>query len=269
MSRAPPSNCLFLPELPGDLTDSVRASRPGRPCACFEIGWSGVRGGARRLLQSTATSFTAVGARPQPRRMHASVSAAAFYRPTDLAQVLERHFRGFTGFSTCRTRLDRNGKIVGFVEFEQTDDAVRARESMQGQSPFPGINWHIHYSNNTKGTPKRPRDEGAREPMPREQAQRQFAAPYEQYSEQRPPPPPPPPQPQGYPQHQMSGGGPVRAHTGDHAPSALVARAAAPPAPRGPAPLGGAPRQRRESNEVRAACHPRARALATPLHLDR
>ena len=107
--------------------------------------------------------------------------------------MLERHFRGFVGFSTCRTRLDRNGKIVGFVEFEGVDDAVRARDSMQGTSPFPGISWHIHFSNNTKGTPKRPRDEGGREPMPREQAQRQqFQAPYEQ----RPPPPPPPPQQQ-------------------------------------------------------------------------
>lgn len=85
--------------------------------------------------------------------------------PSDLSDVaLERLFRGFVGFTSCRTRHDRNGKLVGFVEFEQVDDSVRARESMQGQSPFPGVNWHIHYSNNTKGGPgggsaKRPREE--------------------------------------------------------------------------------------------------------------
>ena len=107
MSRAPPSNCLFLPELPSDLTDAV----------------------------------------------------------------LERHFRGFVGFTSARTRSDRNGKLVGFVEFDAVDDAVRARDSMQGQSPFEGISWHIHFSNNTKSTPKRPREEAA-EPVGRSDAQR-------------------------------------------------------------------------------------------------
>ena len=47
-----PSTCLFLPELPPDLTDSV----------------------------------------------------------------LERHFRGYNGYASCRTRHDRNGKLVGFVD---------------------------------------------------------------------------------------------------------------------------------------------------------
>ena len=60
----PPSSCLFIPELPADLTDSI----------------------------------------------------------------LERTFRGYTGFTSCRTRHDRNGKLVGFVEFEQVDDAVRCRD---------------------------------------------------------------------------------------------------------------------------------------------
>ena len=106
MSRAPPSNCLFLPELPIDLSDAV----------------------------------------------------------------LERHFRGFVGFQNARTRQDRNSKLVGFVEFDAVDDAVRARESMQGQSPFEGINWHIHFSNNTKN-PKRAREESA-EPVGRIDAQR-------------------------------------------------------------------------------------------------
>ena len=111
-SGNPPSTCLFLPELPADLNDSI----------------------------------------------------------------LERHFRGFVGFSSCRTRHDRNGKLVGFVEFEQIDDAVRCRDSMQGQSPFPGISWHIHFSNNVKGgtapaPAKRPREETA-PPVPRHEAQR-------------------------------------------------------------------------------------------------
>ena len=88
----PPSTCLFLPELPPDLSDSI----------------------------------------------------------------LERHFRGFVGFSSSRTRKDRNGKLVGFVEFEQIDDAVRCRDSMGSTSPFPGLNWHIHFSNNTKGGPPNP-----------------------------------------------------------------------------------------------------------------
>ena len=107
MSRAPPSNCLFLPELPFDLTDAT----------------------------------------------------------------LERHFRGFVGFQVARTRHDRNGKLVGFVEFDAVDDAVRARDSMQGASPFEGISWHIHFSNNTKGTPKRPREE-MDPPVSRMEAQR-------------------------------------------------------------------------------------------------
>ena len=98
--------------------------------------------------------------------------------PSDLNDaVLERHFRSYTGYTSARTRHDRNGKLVGFVEFEQIDDAVRCRDSMQGASPFPGINWHIHFSNSKPapaaaggGGGKRPRDE----PMPqsRHEAQR-------------------------------------------------------------------------------------------------
>ena len=84
MSRAQPSQTLFLPELPSDITDGV----------------------------------------------------------------LERYFRGFVGYESCRTRYDRNGKLVAFVEFESIEDASRARESMQGASPFPGVNWHIHFSTN-------------------------------------------------------------------------------------------------------------------------
>ena len=111
--KNPPSTCLFLPELPPDLTDSI----------------------------------------------------------------LERHFRGFVGFSSCRTRHDRNGKLVGFIEFETVEDAIRCRDNMQGSSPFPGINWHIHFSNNSKGgssapAAKRPRDESG-PPVPRSDAQRQ------------------------------------------------------------------------------------------------
>jgi len=93
-------------------------------------------------------------------------------------QNLERVFRGFVGFSSCRTRHDRNGKLVGFVEFEQIDEAVRCRDSMQGQSPFEGTNWHIHFSNNSGGNKsgppsgaKRPREE-AGPPVPRHEAQR-------------------------------------------------------------------------------------------------
>ena len=115
----PPSTCLFLPELPPDLTDAI----------------------------------------------------------------LERHFRGFVGYDSCRTRHDRNGKLVGFVEFETIDDAVRCRENQQGQSPFPGVNWHIHFSN-SQGRPasgatapggKRPRDESG-PPVPRQDALRHRCA---------------------------------------------------------------------------------------------
>lgn len=98
--------------------------------------------------------------------------------PPDLSdEILQRHFRGFVGFSTCRTRHDRTGKLVGFVEFEEIEDAVRCRDSMQGTSPFPGISWHIHFSNNTKGgppggaPPKRPREESM-PPVGRHEAQR-------------------------------------------------------------------------------------------------
>ena len=98
--------------------------------------------------------------------------------PQDLTEpVLERHFRGFVGYQSCRTRHDRNGKQVGFVEFEEIEDAVRCRDTMQGTSPFPGISWHIHFSNNSKGgaaaggPPKRPREESG-PPVPRSDAQR-------------------------------------------------------------------------------------------------
>ena len=102
--------------------------------------------------------------------------------PQDLSDtVLERHFRGFVGFQSCRTRHDRNGKQVGFVEFEEIDDAVRCRDTMQGTSPFPGISWHIHFSNNSKraeaaaaaagGAPKRAREDNG-PPIPRNEAQR-------------------------------------------------------------------------------------------------
>jgi len=107
MSRAQPSQTLFLPELPSDITDGV----------------------------------------------------------------LERHFRGFVGYESCRTRNDRNGKLVGFVEFESIEDASRARESMQGASPFPGVNWHIHFSTNPARdrAPKRARDDAG---QPRHDAMR-------------------------------------------------------------------------------------------------
>ena len=143
MSRAPPSNCLFLPELPVDLTDAT----------------------------------------------------------------LERHFRGFVGFQVARTRHDRNGKLVGFVEFDAVDDAVRCRESMQGASPFEGISWHIHYSNNTKGTPKRPREE-MEHPVGRMEAQRPT---YDRPNNQQMMPPPP-----GAPMMQSPGGGYGGPHGGPH-----------------------------------------------------
>ena len=98
--------------------------------------------------------------------------------PSDLNDaVLERHFRSYTGYTSARTRHDRNGKLVGFVEFEQIDDAVRCRDSMQGASPFPGINWHIHFSNNPSqrsssgSASKRPREESG-PPVARHEAQR-------------------------------------------------------------------------------------------------
>jgi len=85
--------------------------------------------------------------------------------PSDLTDtLLERHFRGFVGFTSSRTRRDRNGKIVGFVEFETVDDASRCRDSMQGTSSFAGLTWQIHFSNNTRGpgappAQKRPRED--------------------------------------------------------------------------------------------------------------
>ena len=86
---------------------------------------------------------------------------------------LEPHFRNFPGFAGSRTRKDRNGKLVGFVEFDMVDSAVRAKESMQKFSPFPGTNWQIHFSNNTKSAPpKRPRDDNGREAQLRSEAQR-------------------------------------------------------------------------------------------------
>ena len=94
MSRAQPSQTLFLPELPSDITDGV----------------------------------------------------------------LERHFRGFVGYESCRTRNDRNGKLVGFLEFESIEDASRARESMQG------ANWHIEFSRDRAPEPYKkaalPRQQG-------------------------------------------------------------------------------------------------------------
>ena len=85
--------------------------------------------------------------------------------PDDLPDdTLERHFRGYEGYITSRTRKDRNQKTVGFVEFELIEQAVRCREEMQDQSPFGGLTWHIHYSNNpgrgaAAAPTKRPRDE--------------------------------------------------------------------------------------------------------------
>jgi RNA recognition motif-containing protein len=89
-------------------------------------------------------------------------------------EVLERTFRGFVGFDSCRTRTDRNGKLVGFIEFENIDDAARCRDRMIGASPFPGINWHVHFSNSAGGgAPKRPREESG-PPVPRHEAQRPY-----------------------------------------------------------------------------------------------
>lgn len=175
MSRAPPSNCLFLPELPVDLTDAT----------------------------------------------------------------LERHFRGFVGFQVARTRHDRNGKLVGFVEFDAVDDAVRCRESMQGASPFEGISWHIHYSNNTKGTPKRPREE-MEQPVGRMEAQRPM---YDRPNNQQMMPPPP-----GAPMMQSPGGGyggphhggPHGPHHGPHGgpPGPMYQPMGPGPGPMGPVPAG-------------------------------
>ena len=98
--------------------------------------------------------------------------------PDDLPDdTLERHFRGYEGYITSRTRKDRNQKTVGFVEFELIEQAVRCREEMQDQSPFGGLTWHIHYSNNpgrgaAAAPTKRPRDEPMREPVERRDAQR-------------------------------------------------------------------------------------------------
>ena len=109
--------------------------------------------------------------------------------PDDLPDdTLERHFRGYEGYITSRTRKDRNQKTVGFVEFELIEQAVRCREEMQDQSPFGGLTWHIHYSNNpgrgaAAAPTKRPRDEPMREPVERRDAQR---VPHPQMHEQRP-----------------------------------------------------------------------------------
>ena len=98
--------------------------------------------------------------------------------PDDLPDdTLERHFRGYEGYISSRTRKDRYQKTVGFVEFELIEQAVRCREEMQDQSPFGGLTWHIHYSNNpgrgaAAAPSKRPRDEPMREPVERRDAQR-------------------------------------------------------------------------------------------------
>lgn len=164
-SGSPPSTCLFLPELPPDVSDSI----------------------------------------------------------------LERHFRGFTGFSTCRTRHDRNGKLVGFIEFDQVDDAVRCRDSMQGTSPFPGISWHIHFSNSApKGgagssAPKRPRDESA-PPVARHDAVRPSYG-------SAPSMMPPPPRDDG--RYAPSPGGQISPHVQPQGYHALPPTSGYPPPPRG------------------------------------
>mmetsp|Transcript_16959 Transcript_16959/g.47304 ORF Transcript_16959/g.47304 Transcript_16959/m.47304 type:complete len:418 (-) Transcript_16959:275-1528(-) len=82
--------------------------------------------------------------------------------PADLSEAeLERTFRGFVGFESCRLRNDRTGKLVGFVEFECVDDAVHARDSMQASSPFSGEPWNVQFSTNqNRGpAPKRLRED--------------------------------------------------------------------------------------------------------------
>jgi len=112
--------------------------------------------------------------------------------PADLTEsTIERHFRGFVGFDSCRVRFDRSGKVVGFVEFERVDDAVRARESMQTKSPFSGEPWNISFSTNPNRTPapKRGRDDGGQQ---RHQAVR-GAPQAPPHAAQRAPYAPPPP----------------------------------------------------------------------------
>eukprot|EP00962_Isochrysis_galbana_P032256 scaffold10573_cov109-Isochrysis_galbana.AAC.1 len=92
--------------------------------------------------------------------------------PSELSEsALERHFRGFTGFESCRMRNDRTGKVVGFVEFDRVEDAARARESMLDRSPFSGEPWNIQFSTNPSRAPvpKRSRDDAG---QPRHEAVR-------------------------------------------------------------------------------------------------
>eukprot|EP00965_Chrysotila_dentata_P048873 1621935-Pleurochrysis_carterae.AAC.4 len=49
---------------------------------------------------------------------------------------------------------------AGFVEFDSVETAIRAKESMEENSPITGTPWLIHFSNNTKGGgSKRPRED--------------------------------------------------------------------------------------------------------------
>eukprot|EP00965_Chrysotila_dentata_P048872 1621935-Pleurochrysis_carterae.AAC.3 len=54
---------------------------------------------------------------PHPRQMSRSQPSECLFLPELPGELkdddLERHFRGFVGFNTCRTRFDRNGKLVG------------------------------------------------------------------------------------------------------------------------------------------------------------
>lgn len=118
--------------------------------------------------------------------------------PPELPEsALERHFRGFTGFESCRMRNDRTGKVVGFVEFERVEDATRARESMQARSPFSGEPWNIQFSTNPSRAPvpKRARDDAG---QPRHEAVRNGSMgppPSAPTSRARPPAAPAPPPP--------------------------------------------------------------------------
>ena len=205
--REPPQLCEYVPEsrsctltrnglengvdsLPPTMRAVGRALRPiGSDGTLLRLG--GVAAAARVISSPWWLRNSFIGALFGAMSTRSQPSNCLFLPelPDDLPDdTLERHFRGYEGYITSRTRKDRNQKTVGFVEFELIEQAVRCREEMQDQSPFGGLTWHIHYSNNpgrgaAAAPTKRPRDEPMREPVERRDAQR---VPHPQMHEQRP-----------------------------------------------------------------------------------
>jgi len=58
--------------------------------------------------------------------------------PADLPEIeLQALFQSQEGFKSARIREDRNKNLVGFVEFEDSSFASRARDRFNGQRPLP------------------------------------------------------------------------------------------------------------------------------------